>query len=430
MDIVFELLASFVQMFIWLWFVTEFLGFKTNLLFGRIGFVITLLALQLELSYINNIVVYDGFLALFFVLTVIVYALLILKGEVFQKIFIVIYSTTIIFTISTIVLFLCSYYSGKNTANLISEFTSLRVLIICICRAIEYIVFKSVIKINDRYALTKKEWILFITMPFLTWFVITSMTEVAVENETVIPQMFYIAVVMLVINIIIYVFMFKMKQDTQTRIEYELLKMQHENVKKMELNMKALYESTYSIKHDLEKHFLAIKTMAEYDGCSDICSYVDKVVDNGLKNAQKIVFTSNDVFNATINTKLELCRKKGIMSNINISDEAIRYIETTDIVILFGNIFDNAIEAAEKSDIKIIMLDVRLQGEYVSIYMENSFDSKSSSVELKTTKLDRLAHGIGVKNVKNVVKDHNGMIDYFENEYGMFCCDILLKKTI
>ncbi len=108
MDIVFELLASFVQMFIWLWFVTEFLGFKTNLLFGRIGFVITLLALQLELSYVNNIVVYDGFLALFFVLTVIVYALLILKGEVFQKIFVVIYSTAIIFTISTIVLFLCS----------------------------------------------------------------------------------------------------------------------------------------------------------------------------------------------------------------------------------------------------------------------------------------------------------------------------------
>lgn len=428
MSFVFELLATLAQMFIWLWFLTEFLGYKTDLSVGRIGFIVTLFALQLELNYVNNIVVYDGFLALFFVFTVIVYALLFLNGEVLKKIFVVAYSTAIIFTISTLVLFLCSYYSGKSTGDLISKFTVLRILIICVCRVLEFIVFKSVIKINDRYALTKKEWILFITMPVLTWSVITLMTKVAVENEAVVPQMFYIAVVMLVINIIIYVFMFKMKQDTQTKIEYELLKMQHDNIKKMELNMKALYESTYSVKHDLEKHLLAVKAMAESSCCEEIGAYVDKIVDNNLNDAQKIVFTSNDVFNAIVNTKLEMCRAKKIITNINISNEAIRYIETADIVILFGNIFDNAIEAAEKTDRRIIMLDVRLQREYVSIYMENSFDSKSSSIELKTTKPNHSAHGIGIKNVRKVVENNDGMIDYFKNEDGMFCCDILLKK--
>ncbi len=95
---------------------------------------------------------------------------------------------------------------------------------------------------------------------------------------------------------------------------------------------------------------------------------------------------------------------------------------------LFGNIFDNAIEAAEKTDEKIIILDVRPQGEYVSIYMENSFNERFSDVKLKTTKQNRSMHGIGMKNVKRVVEAHDGMIECFKNKEGMFCCDILLRK--
>ena len=72
-----------------------------------------------------------------------------------------------------------------------------------------------------------------------------------------------------------------------------------------------------------------------------VCSYVDRIVESGLNTVQKIVFTSNDVFNAIINTKLALCKERGIITSINISDEAVQYIESSDIVIIFGNIFDN-----------------------------------------------------------------------------------------
>ena len=161
-----------------------------------------------------------------------------------------------------------------------------------------------------------------------------------------------------------------------------------------------------------------------------VCSYVDRIVESGLNTVQKIVFTSNDVFNAIINTKLALCKERGIITSINISDEAVQYIESSDIVIIFGNIFDNAIEAAEKTEEKIIILDVRLQGEYISICMENSFDHRFSNVNLKTSKMDKTIHGIGIKNVCKVIEETDGMIECFESEEGMFCCDILLKKPI
>ena len=99
-----------------------------------------------------------------------------------------------------------------------------------------------------------------------------------------------------------------------------------------------------------------------------VCSYVDRIVESGLNTVQKIVFTSNDVFNAIINTKLALCKERGIITSINISDEAVQYIESSDIVIIFGNIFDNAIEAAEKTEEKIIILDYILKLQ-ILVYM-------------------------------------------------------------
>ena len=60
--------------------------------------------------------------------------------------------------------------------------------------------------------------------------------------------------------------------------------------------------------------------------------------------------------------------------------------------------------------------------------MENSFNNDYSDINLKTTKKDCHEHGFGTKNVRKIVEENDGMIQYFQNASGMFCCDILLKK--
>ncbi|MBQ8301071.1 MAG: ATP-binding protein, partial [Clostridia bacterium] len=111
---------------------------------------------------------------------------------------------------------------------------------------------------------------------------------------------------------------------------------------------------------------------------------------------------------------------------INIEKNAVDILDAGDIVILFGNILDNAIEAAERTEKKIIILNIQKQGEYVSIYMENSFDGKFDSA-LVTNKSNKQEHGFGLKNVRKIVDKYNGMIKCF-SDADMFCCDILLKS--
>lgn len=428
MNICVELVSNFVQIFILMYFITKSFGFKRNDAISKTGFVLVTLLAFLQLSFINYIVIFDGFLSGIVILTFIIYAKCFLKGNIFRQIFVIIFAMAIIYTLASVTLFFFSYITGITTQTFISEFSVIRIIMMSICRVLEFLIFKFILRINSEYSLTIKEWILFTCMPLLTWGAVTLMTDSSLKMQHIDSQMFYIAIMMVMIDIVTFFFMYKIKQDTKTKLEYELLKMNYNNIKHMETNMKALCENTYSVKHDLEKHLLAIKTLAEKNRCVDIGTYVDNIFDKNLNAIQKVVFTDNDIFNAVINTKLELCKQKGVFPSINISNDAISHIRVADIAVLFGNIFDNAIEATEKTDNKIIILNVQLQGEYVSIYMENSFNPKYSDINLETTKEDATEHGFGTKNVRKIVEEHNGMIQYFQNEAGMFCCDILLKK--
>lgn len=422
-----ELVANFLQTLIWAWFITSFFGSKHDKIVRNLGFIGVMLIAFFEISYINTLVVYDGLLSGILIVTYVIYAQLFLKGSLGEHIFISVYAIAIIFTISSVLIFIASYFSGINTEGIIADLTMWRFVAIILCRLFEFLAFKCIVKINAKAALSKKEWILFTAMPFATWIAVVFMTNATINAPEVLTEMFYIVIIMVVINIITFFFLFKIKEDAQTKMDYELLRMQQDNVKTMETNMKALYESTYSVKHDLEKHLIAVKTMIETGKYNDVSRYIENIV-AGLNDGQRVIFTDNDIFNAIINTKLTICKSKGIFPNINISNEAVNFINTSDIVVLFGNLFDNAIEAAERTSEKIIILNVSIKRDYVSIYIENSFNSECSDVNLRTTKRDNAVHGIGTKNIRKIVEENNGMIDYFVSDNDMFCCDILLKK--
>ena len=425
---IFEISASLLQMLIWTWFITKFLGFKKERKTNKIYFCAVWITAFIQIYFINQFVLYDGMLTGMIALTYFIYARRFLKGGYRYQLFSILFSTAILFTISSVVIFVTSYIFNVTTESLIENFTYKRVVIVCLCRVLEYFVYKAVIKINAEYKLTEKKWILFTAMPLLTWVGITIIMKTTIQSRSIMPQMFYLSLIMVVINIITIFFMYKIKQDMETKQDYELLKLQYDNIKNMEANMKALYDNTYSVKHDLEKHFLAIRAMADNKKYDEINKYIENVLDKKLNAVQKVVFTDTDVFNAVINTKLELCKQKGIFPSVNISNDAVNFIKISDMAVLFGNIFDNAIEAAEKTKEKIIILNIQLQREYVSIYIENSFNADFSDISLKTTKNGQAKHGFGTKIVRKIIEENNGMIQYFVNNSGMFCCDILYRK--
>ena len=140
-----------------------------------------------------------------------------------------------------------------------------------------------------------------------------------------------------------------------------------------------------------------------------------------------LVKTDNDTFDALVNAKIALCDKLGITVQTRVMNDSLDKLEQDEIAVIFGNLFDNAIEASKNSHKKHIELDVQTQAQYLVISMINSIDESvlKNNKALTTTKDEKEYHGYGIKNIKSIVEAHHGMIDYYE-ENGYFCCDIYL----
>lgn len=87
-----------------------------------------------------------------------------------------------------------------------------------------------------------------------------------------------------------------------------------------------------------------------------------------------------------------------------------------ELVSLFANLLDNAIEAAEKTEKKEIHLSMEKQQGYLRIVLRNSKLESINPIksDFKTTKANKKLHGIGNRIIRDIVNNHNGRIKYEE----------------
>lgn len=423
----FEVFITYIQVIIWVWFVSSYFEYKYKGVRRIIGFVVAVNVITIEIAFINALVTYDGFGAIIFIVTMLLYARLFLNGDVLMQTFVSIFSAAIVFIIASLTIFYICYLTGVQTESVMLGFSTERVIIAVLCRTLEFIVFKIILYIKKEYYLTTKEWLLIIAMSVMTWCATIFITKSALDDDKLIIYLICLATVLVLINFMTYYFMLQINKANRGLVEYKLLRMQYDNIKENMANTKILYDNISSIKHDMEKHLLAIDAMASKNNDDEVCKYVKTIIDESFVSIQKIVFTESDIFNTITNSRLEICKRYRIKVIINIENDTVKFIEPEAIPVVIGNIFDNAIEAVRNCEKKLIIFGVQRQGEYVSIYMENTYNPMFSNINLETSKKNKNVHGYGLKNVEKVVDKHKGMLKIYQKNSNMFCCEVWLK---
>lgn len=201
-----------------------------------------------------------------------------------------------------------------------------------------------------------------------------------------------------------------LKQKEQMQLDYyKIMNDKEENIRK--------------INHDIKNNLQVIYTLKSKE---DKEKLVEKIMDN-LKKYELVKYSSNDILNIVLNTKVNEARNKDIDIKIELKKQ-IDFIEDLDISNLFSNILDNAIENADKTKDKRIDLKVNKKLNYVVIKCINTYDGviKKKDKSIMTTKKDD-NHGYGLKIIKDIIKKYNGEInlEYDENE---FTINILLPE--
>ncbi|WP_312906446.1 sensor histidine kinase [Tissierella praeacuta] len=187
------------------------------------------------------------------------------------------------------------------------------------------------------------------------------------------------------------------------------------------------YENIKSLRHDMKNYLLVLKGYIENGGREKSIDYILQINDS-LYEKEQLSRTGNIEIDSILNYKLQEAQSKGILVTPELKIPSKLNILPLDIVVILGNLLDNAIEASSKveSD-KIIDIRIKYKNDVLFIYINNSFDGSIiyDGDKIKTTKEDKENHGIGLNNIEKILKKYDGIMKVYHTE-KRFHVDILM----
>lgn len=184
------------------------------------------------------------------------------------------------------------------------------------------------------------------------------------------------------------------------------------------------------LRHDMKHHMNEIRLLAEKYHAAEIEEYIG-CMEQYIQNPDEMVSSGNAEIDSVLNYMLQKARD-------NLDDVIVKVIlpekmkHTFDLNILVGNLLENAIEAAVRTDRKYLKVNITFNRGVLKIRMENSFlpmgaenGERQDRQFFFTTKKEKGQHGFGLKSVEKIVDAYNGTMEVTTQE-DVFCVNLVL----
>ena len=300
-------------------------------------------------------------------------------------------------------------FNDQDITIISQQYNTYKSAIINLLTYIIYALTSNLVQIN----ITKSIYILFFNAVVISISVILGYTTLSLNlwdsGSTILPVIFATIFVLIIICISLYnKFLSIIEENTNYRFKLELDKMEQEYSAKLDDKLNQLH----SLRHDMKNHLIVIDGYASQHNDRKIHEYIHNISEDlSLTNA---VDSGSHIVSALIAEKEDKAKSQNIRCEINISTPGIN-IDDFSITTIIGNLFDNAIKAASECEHGWIRFSITQTGSYMNIVIENSYSGNiiENNGEFTSTKNDKvLPHGIGIKNVRKVVSNLNGHIDF------------------
>ena len=168
------------------------------------------------------------------------------------------------------------------------------------------------------------------------------------------------------------------------------------------------------INHNLNHILIILQSHLKQGEYKEALEYIDKNLDIHIKAYQALTHTGMTMIDSTINHQIYQMKEQ----NIEYDEEIAKILHLGSIVpddlsLVLGLAFDNAREACEKvKDQRKISLKLQSKQTHIIIHITNSIPRGSHPYFHKTSKKDSVAHGYGVKGIKEIAKKYHGDVKY------------------
>lgn len=285
-----------------------------------------------------------------------------------------------------------------------------------------FVILKQISKYSSK-RFTIKIFGCYIIVPVATLGILWAIPYVRQINQMltvadVILVLFYI--LMLIGNIVLFYMFVQYNYMREQEVEKEVTLAKYREKEKIEKQHRVLI-------HNIRHYLKQIAAYAAKGEDKEIIKTVGELQIEFLENESKVI-CANSLLNSILVEWQKRATEQGVLAEIFVeAGFHVDFMRGIDIMAMFGNLLDNASEAASKCAGGRVELQLFMQndGAFSVICIKNDHMGKikQKNGELISTKKEGGYHGIGLKNTKEIIESYGG---YMQNSYS----DHIYETTI
>lgn len=285
------------------------------------------------------------------------------------------------------------------------------------------VILKAIFKKQKSIRLVVSEWIRFSCFPIFTIIILAGIYirfEV-IQQEKMEYVYLMVSIGLLLMNILIYTLIHDISKREAQIQDDKLFRERMEHETKMYHSISENYSQQQRREHEYKNQLMCIAALVKGKQYEELTEYLQEVNQNFM-NQENVIDTNHAIVNAILNSKYKEARDKGILMTVMLSDLSQIGIADEDLVTILSNLLNNAIEACEDCEEKIIKLKIDKEEKKLLIAVSNTYKHPPIKLggKFQTTKTkDADNHGIGIENIKTTVDKYGGVcvIQYDETEF-------------
>lgn len=232
------------------------------------------------------------------------------------------------------------------------------------------ILSKNIFAKEERYY-PKKKTVVLILIPIISSFADFLLLYGNYEQWITVGVIFCL----MMINLAFFYLYHAVVRNCEAETENQLLQLQNKAYQQQLDMIHATEDSMERARHDFKNHLIALEELTRVDERDELKKYFKKL-DQEYRLSVDYINTGNKMLDGLINNKIELMKLGGTVTKIRMEIPERMEMDSFDLVVIIGNLLDNAIEALTNQEHGSFQMEIRYDKGVLHICIKNTYRGK------------------------------------------------------
>lgn len=241
-----------------------------------------------------------------------------------------------------------------------------------------------------------------------------------------IPMQLIVSALFLVTDILLYRTMVHTEQRVQLEVENQLLEKQLDAQLAHYSDLTAQYEQIRAMRHDISHHLNTINALLQAGNLKAASEYSEQLLPMQTY-ISRLGKCQNPVVDAFLYSRIQDAEHRGVPVQADVSLPVELPVSNTDLIVAFGNLLDNALEACSGIPDAAITLRAHMDKGYLVIQESNPVCARQPQGK-KPRRIPELERGVGFRVLSSLAAKYDGSFRH-ASENDTYTVTLLLRAA-